>query len=52
MTENHDTGTPPPERSAPDDVETDPAALSSSEDLDEDQLKVDPLEEGTEPPER
>ncbi|HKS43543.1 MAG TPA: hypothetical protein VJT49_00240 [Amycolatopsis sp.] len=36
----------------PDVVETDPAALSSSEDLDEDRLRVDPLEEGVEPPER
>ncbi|GAA1954992.1 hypothetical protein [Amycolatopsis minnesotensis] len=31
--------------------ETDPAALSSSEGLDEDSLRVDPLEEGVEPPE-
>ena len=30
----------------------DPAALSSSEDLDEDELRVDPLEEGVEPPEQ
>ena len=36
----------------PDAVETDPAALNSSEDLDEDRLRVDPLEEGVEPPER
>ncbi|HVW44053.1 MAG TPA: hypothetical protein VHC18_22150 [Amycolatopsis sp.] len=36
----------------PDAVETDPAALSSSEDLDEDRLRVDPLEEGVEPPEQ
>ena len=34
-----------------DSVETDPAALSSAEDLDEDRLRVDPLEEGIEPPE-
>ncbi|UJW35806.1 hypothetical protein L3Q67_19620 [Saccharothrix sp. AJ9571] len=33
-------------------VETDPAALNSAEDLDEDRLRVDPLEEGIEPPER
>ncbi|MEU3275112.1 hypothetical protein ABZ639_30045 [Saccharomonospora sp. NPDC006951] len=33
-------------------VETDPAALSSAEDLDEDSLSLDPLEEGVEPPER
>ncbi|GHF20821.1 hypothetical protein GCM10017786_63390 [Amycolatopsis deserti] len=36
----------------PDAVESDPAALSSAEDLDEDRLRVDPLEEGVEPPER
>lgn len=35
----------------PDAAESDPAALSSSEDLDEDRLRVDPLEEGVEPPE-
>lgn len=35
-----------------DPAETDPAALSSSEELDEDRLKVDPLEEGVDPPER
>ncbi|HVV12872.1 hypothetical protein [Amycolatopsis sp.] len=35
----------------PDAVETDPAALNSSEDLDEDRLRVDPLEKGVEPPE-
>ncbi|SFO91917.1 hypothetical protein SAMN05421810_101394 [Amycolatopsis arida] len=35
----------------PDAVETDPAALSSSEDLDQDRLRLDPLEEGVEPPE-
>ncbi|WP_246257749.1 hypothetical protein [Amycolatopsis anabasis] len=32
-------------------AEHDPASLSSSEDLDEDRLRVDPLEEGVEPPE-
>ncbi|NIH79021.1 MULTISPECIES: hypothetical protein [Amycolatopsis] len=36
----------------PDAVESDPAALNSAEDLDEDRLRVDPLEEGIEPPER
>lgn len=35
----------------PDQVERDPAALSSAEDLDEDRLRVDPLEEGMDPPE-
>ncbi|GAB2975176.1 hypothetical protein [Amycolatopsis acidiphila] len=33
-------------------MESDPAALNSAEDLDEDRLRVDPLEEGVEPPER
>jgi hypothetical protein len=32
-------------------VETDPAGLSAAEDLDEDRLRVDPLEEGMDPPE-
>lgn len=36
---------------ANDPVESDPAALSSAEDLDQDELQVDPLEEGIEPPE-
>ncbi|GAB3568167.1 hypothetical protein GCM10027445_17720 [Amycolatopsis endophytica] len=36
----------------PDAAESDPAALNSAEDLDEDRLRVDPLEEGVEPPER
>lgn len=35
----------------PDQVERDGAALSGAEDLDEDQLQVDPLEKGVEPPE-
>jgi hypothetical protein len=42
----------PQGQAVPDAAETDPAALSSSEDLDEDRLRVDPLEEGIEPPER
>ena len=42
----------PQETGRPDAVETDPAALNSAEDLDEDRLRVDPLEEGIEPPER
>lgn len=41
-----------PDNGRHDPPETDPAALSSSEDLDEDQLGVDPLEAGVEPPER
>ncbi|GAB3494146.1 hypothetical protein [Amycolatopsis cihanbeyliensis] len=52
MTEGKDAGTPPQDTGPPDQAETDPAALSSSEDLDEDRLRVDPLEEGVEPPER
>ncbi|WP_034271793.1 hypothetical protein [Haloechinothrix halophila] len=52
MTEGKDPGTPPQDTGMPDDVETDPAALNSSEDLDEDRLKVDPLETGVEPPEQ
>lgn len=43
---------PPQDTGAPDAVERDPAALSSAEDLDEDRLRVDPLEEGMDPPER
>jgi hypothetical protein len=42
----------PYDHSVPDAAETDPAALNSSEDLDEDRLRVDPLEAGVEPPER
>ncbi|MQA09798.1 MAG: hypothetical protein GEU98_14850 [Pseudonocardiaceae bacterium] len=49
---NEDPGTPPQDTGPPDEVETDPAALNSSEDLDEDRLHVDPLEKGVEPPER
>lgn len=41
-----------PEREMPDAVETDAAALSSSEELDEEELGVDPLERGVEPTER
>jgi hypothetical protein len=46
-----DPAIPPQDTGPPDQVETDPAALSSAEDLDEDRLGVDPLEEGVEPPE-
>lgn len=35
----------------PDSTETDPAALGRAVDFDEDRLRVDPLEEGIEPPE-
>lgn len=52
MQDNEDAGTPPQDTGMPDAVETDPAALNSSEDLDEDHLRVDPLEKGVEPPEQ
>ena len=42
---------PPQDTGPPDPVETDGAALSSAEDLDEDRLQQDPLEEGMDPPE-
>jgi hypothetical protein len=32
-------------------AETDPAALNAAEDLDEDRLRLDPLEDGMDPPE-
>jgi hypothetical protein len=41
----------PYDAGSPDAVETDPAALSSAEDLDEDRLRLDPLEAGMDPPE-
>jgi hypothetical protein len=40
-----------PDLDPPDPVESDPAALNSAEDLDEDRLDVDPLEKGMDPPE-
>jgi hypothetical protein len=51
MTTGKDPATPPQDTGQPDQFERDPAALSSSEDLDEDRLRVDPLEEGVEPSE-
>jgi hypothetical protein len=51
MTEPGDTFDPPQDTGAPDSVETDPVALNSSEDLDEDRLREDPLEAGMDPPE-
>lgn len=50
--EGIDPSTPPRDTGLPDQVETDPAALNSAEDLDEDRLQVDPLEVGVEPPEQ
>ncbi|MFC4001381.1 hypothetical protein ACFS2C_06480 [Prauserella oleivorans] len=51
MSDGTDPVTPPQDTGAPDSAETDPAALNSAEDLDEDRLRVDPLEEGMDPPE-
>ena len=51
MSDGSEPVTPPQEGGMPDSVETDPAALNSAEDLDEDRLRVDPLEEGMDPPE-
>ncbi|MET9285024.1 hypothetical protein [Nocardia beijingensis] len=51
MTEPNETYDPPQDTGAPDSVETDPAALNSAEDLDEDRLRSDPLEAGMDPPE-
>jgi hypothetical protein len=46
-----DSYDPPHDTGSPDAVETDPAALNSAEDLDEDRLRQDPLEAGMDPPE-
>ncbi|MDX3189641.1 hypothetical protein PV458_14655 [Streptomyces sp. MN03-5084-2B] len=51
MTEPEHSYDPPQDTGEPDAVETDPAALNSAEDLDEDRIRVDPLEEGMDPPE-
>jgi hypothetical protein len=51
MTDGIDPATPQQDTGPPDQVETDGAALSAAEDLDEDALGVDPLEEGMDPPE-
>ncbi|WP_410613091.1 hypothetical protein [Amycolatopsis sp. lyj-109] len=51
MTEPDQSYDPPQDTGPPDAVETDPAALNSAEDLDEDRLRADPLEEGMDPPE-
>lgn len=49
MTESDNTYDPPQDTGDPDAVETDPAALSSAEDLDEDRLRLDPQEAGIGP---
>jgi len=41
MSDGSEPVTPPQDTGMPDSVETDPAALSSAEDLDEDRLRVD-----------
>ncbi|WP_410667593.1 hypothetical protein [Amycolatopsis sp. cmx-4-68] len=51
MTEPNQAYDAPQDTGAPDSVETDPAALSAAEDLDEDRLSADPLELGMDPPE-
>ncbi|MFI6043773.1 hypothetical protein ACIA8C_19245 [Nocardia sp. NPDC051321] len=51
MTGPSETYDPPQDSGPPDAVETDPAALNSAEDLDEDRLRADPLEAGMDPPE-
>ena len=51
MTEDRGSFAPPQDTGPPDAVESDGAALSSAEDLDEDRLDQDPLEEGMDPPE-
>jgi hypothetical protein len=52
LTEENQPLTPPQDTGAPDSVEQDGLALNSAEDLDEDRLRVDPLEAGIDPPER
>ncbi len=51
MSDGSEPVTPPQDTGMPDSVETDPAALNSAEDLDEDRMRLDPLEEGMDPPE-
>ncbi|MFF0545792.1 hypothetical protein [Nocardia thailandica] len=52
MTEPRPSYDPPQDTGAPDAVETDPAALNSGEDLDEDRLRRDPLGPAMDPPEQ
>ncbi|WP_199439314.1 hypothetical protein [Umezawaea beigongshangensis] len=51
MTEPGDTPDAPRDTGLPDAVERDPAALNAAEDLDEDRMRMDPLEAGMDPPE-
>lgn len=50
-TEDLNSYSEPQATGSPDAVETDPAGLSSAEDLDEDRMRKDPLESGMDPPE-
>jgi hypothetical protein len=52
MSDPDETYDVPQDTGPPDSVDTDPTALNSAEDLDEDRLNEDPLEAGTDPPER
>ena len=51
-TEDLNSYSEPQATGSPDAVETDPAGLSSAEDLDEDRIRKDPLEAGMDPPEQ
>ncbi|HLS76160.1 MAG TPA: hypothetical protein VK083_05155 [Nocardia sp.] len=51
MTEPNGSWDAPQDSGPPDAVETDPAALNSAEDLDEDRLHADPLDKAMDPPE-
>jgi hypothetical protein len=51
MSEEH-VGYTPEDIGPADAAETDPAALTAAEELDEDRLEADPLEAGMDPPER
>lgn len=51
MDESRPSPDAPQDSGLPDSVERDGAALNSSESLDQDRMRVDPLEEGVEPPE-
>jgi hypothetical protein len=51
VTELGNTPDAPQDTGLPDAAERDPAALNAAEDLDEDRIRVDPLEAGMDPPE-
>lgn len=52
MTDEIQAATPPQDSGPPDPVERDGLAIGGAEDLDEDRMRVDPLEAGMDPPER